>query len=1520
MKNFIKILFILLIIFSSKVFADDEIKDITKSIVEVQEKISNLAEPISEEAKIIDQAISEINKATDFVKNEIQSNPDEAIKGLEFIDRTLGDVENLVPKEGASDMSNLDMTKLSEKDLKEVTKITSSMTESKKIKMNAIFNDMISLNDSGLQTFEIVKNLTDIGINTASIDLDFLNKKKIETWSKKEWADSYNGSLLTSANSKIITDKEIESNLIKLDEKIVNNKILLGSKKAELDALKNQTNPINTQISKLSQQKENIITKYSFELIALNEKQLSVDEFNTNKSLSEELDIKLESINSQINNLETKNENLNLEINKLSSEIENNDFKVFDLNNQIELNNKVITNTQNQLISKKIELDSLKKVNLDLNPNLEPLNSRLQQAKLARDFSTVDIDKNLDKEVEALNNFGHLLGDVDSSTFDAEIEFSIKEVDVILSGDPIKHQVFDLEKYGTIAGLSKDLINKGTLAIRNDNFDVQKEVYSEIFQSLSKNKRFNVQVPNNAELNVFIAEQKFENEIVELIKSNPTNINFDPNENLVVWNKGAVTPDVYKDAVNSIAKNILAESGIKKRITEVEDLRKNLYDTNDWLNQANILRMTGTQFTPQMSAEYNKKFIEMQKSHREYLSINTYELISAESNAAVQARNIVWEQNNKLRQAQVKAVENLNRMIDDKLSTIPSYDQNKINAVKSIINVISPDSPYLAVNPSPELFAAQAKATLYDNDGKMLKAFNIANDTGVKSVLYDTANTGKIRNLKNYNLDKSNIELAAEIQSTLNGTYSHETDGYIAAKFYQGIRIEKFDKFTPEEANLIKQELKQIYAKDDPKLSLINNEISKLNEQIININNQSQNINSNIKSLESEINNLNNIEISTKSKLTDLTKELQQNKDFLISKDNSLKELESKLNPVLSQINSLKNNKKDVENKLNIQIVNIENLNITEEEIRAQNKVLNDQYNKEIAEMDKQLSIFETELTSINETINISSNELNELKVQNPKIESEIKELNETLKNSIDIKADLAIMEAKEYNIYVSEKVIESVAKLENKSIITINDKLNTYRIIDTNLLRDKASLFKIKGSMSINGAVYTAGAVQANTLFNFKEINEQGDLKIDFSEEAALQLGLTGKIIGGQQTYDSVYGSGSLGSWVLVDAKTGKQMTNPNTGHTGSIVCEGSTCGPTGTFGQEAAGFGGMYVMESLADQVTGNVAGKCSGGDCKFNISEEEVTRYMTTAFNVPEGMTTGYTGHVNGIATFKGQRKNSPTILSDGKSIYTPASGEIYTDKLNSLKSSASALKDSNTSADLVKRSSKAAREAGAANEATSIAAVDIDKNAITTNTAAAASATARSLDTVSGVAGDLANNLAAEASKAAATAAATASEANVAAAEAAQAVAAAAAEVAAEASAAAASAAAEAATQAATIAKEVATEAAAAAAEASTEVAAAAAAAAAEAGLDHVLDNVQSLVAEIQAATGGNIASIAQEVVDEYRNTSARKDDLDSLFKDEQGYYWSRSEVKSGDNVEWKMFNGQRRACQGSCAAE
>ena len=120
------------------------------------------------------------------------------------------------------------------------------------------------------------------------------------------------------------------------------------------------------------------------------------------------------------------------------------------------------------------------------------------------------------------------------------------------------------------------------------------------------------------------------------------------------------------------------------------------------------------------------------------------------------------------------------------------------------------------------------------------------------------------------------------------------------------------------------------------------------------------------------------------------------------------------------------------------------------------------------------------------------------------------------------------------------------------------------------------------------------------------KELSEQRDsinatrsnMKIEYSEAAAAQFANSGKLVGGEQAYNN----STLGSWVLVNATTGDQMTNPLTGHSGSMVCDGSVCGLDGELGKQASAFGAMYVLESLADE-KGNVSGICGQGGCKFD-----------------------------------------------------------------------------------------------------------------------------------------------------------------------------------------------------------------------------------------------------------------------------------------------------------------------------
>ena len=121
----------------------------------------------------------------------------------------------------------------------------------------------------------------------------------------------------------------------------------------------------------------------------------------------------------------------------------------------------------------------------------------------------------------------------------------------------------------------------------------------------------------------------------------------------------------------------------------------------------------------------------------------------------------------------------------------------------------------------------------------------------------------------------SRIELAAEIQSTLDGTYNSDNiNGYMTAKYYQGITIEKIPEFTSEETAEARKALGDFYAKDNPKLEALNKEIAQLNSQIGSITTQSQNFNSDIVYLEQEIKSLNKVENKIATELNSLTKDI----------------------------------------------------------------------------------------------------------------------------------------------------------------------------------------------------------------------------------------------------------------------------------------------------------------------------------------------------------------------------------------------------------------------------------------------------------------------------------------------------------------------------------------------------------------------------------------------------------------------------------------------------------------------
>ena len=79
---------------------------------------------------------------------------------------------------------------------------------------------------------------------------------------------------------------------------------------------------------------------------------------------------------------------------------------------------------------------------------------------------------------------------------------------MILDADPRKARAFEIEKWGTFAGLSKDVIQSGINAVNKDDWNKQEEIYKEIINGMKNNPEWVVDVPTDAEIRVMMAEEK----------------------------------------------------------------------------------------------------------------------------------------------------------------------------------------------------------------------------------------------------------------------------------------------------------------------------------------------------------------------------------------------------------------------------------------------------------------------------------------------------------------------------------------------------------------------------------------------------------------------------------------------------------------------------------------------------------------------------------------------------------------------------------------------------------------------------------------------------------------------------------------------------------------------------------------------------------------------------------------------------------------------------------------------------
>ena len=169
--------FFILIFFTNNSFvlANEEFaKDLEKAFQKYSneldknlKKTNKLPKPQTKESEIIDKAIKELDEATNFV-NEIYKSGDyeNTENTLDFIVRSISDIEKLIPQEISSDMSEIDMESVNPEDIKKIKSVTDGMKKSKNEKLTEFVEKLDSLSEKGLNVYSISYNLNNLGVST----------------------------------------------------------------------------------------------------------------------------------------------------------------------------------------------------------------------------------------------------------------------------------------------------------------------------------------------------------------------------------------------------------------------------------------------------------------------------------------------------------------------------------------------------------------------------------------------------------------------------------------------------------------------------------------------------------------------------------------------------------------------------------------------------------------------------------------------------------------------------------------------------------------------------------------------------------------------------------------------------------------------------------------------------------------------------------------------------------------------------------------------------------------------------------------------------------------------------------------------------------------------------------------------------------------------------------------------------------------------------------------------------------
>ena len=173
--KFIIVLITTIFFISNLVYGDDDLEKSYKKFVKetnkIRKQLDSLPSGSSKQSSIFDNAIKEIDQVVEFAQDKFKpDNFDITEKTLNYVNKSLTDINTSLPKRFENDLSVVEMNKLKDIELAQIFQTSVAIKANKKEKLTSLVRNMTEIEKQGLNLFEVSKNINDIGVKSISFE------------------------------------------------------------------------------------------------------------------------------------------------------------------------------------------------------------------------------------------------------------------------------------------------------------------------------------------------------------------------------------------------------------------------------------------------------------------------------------------------------------------------------------------------------------------------------------------------------------------------------------------------------------------------------------------------------------------------------------------------------------------------------------------------------------------------------------------------------------------------------------------------------------------------------------------------------------------------------------------------------------------------------------------------------------------------------------------------------------------------------------------------------------------------------------------------------------------------------------------------------------------------------------------------------------------------------------------------------------------------------------------------------